>query len=128
MHQHSGPATREELAELHRLTVAALVSRIKGSSRPSLEILQVAGRLLANESTHLGPLSPRRQRELQQLHGLFLDAVLSQMQKEGPKSVGLLLLARSVARDAPDTNTSPYSGATVVPVGDLSLPFNSTEQ
>ena len=122
-------ATPEELAELHRLVVLALLDRLDpvGARKPSLGFVGVAGALLRGE--FFCPPGVRRRRELELLYRRYCQALLRAMEEPRP-SAGVLGEARAFLQSQGITKALTTAAAdkslkaSVQDLAGLDLPFD----
>lgn len=122
----SGLATRAELEELHRLTVAALTERLKAS--PSGEHLAVSRAMLKDNGQRAW--TDKERAALRKLYRLLLAAFLEAMNQEGPPSAALLAEVRHFLHSqgiSQDIGGAIDEAQALTVLGSAALPFNETK-
>lgn len=122
-----GRATHEDLAELHRLLIVTLQDRMrpaKGKRKPGQELLGVVGQVLRQEGLKSFMVSDRRVKQMQELHRLYIEALLDHMASGKASSgvlqeVGAALRAAGVTKDLGHAETVQR----LQQLTDLALPF-----
>ena len=118
----TGPATFEQMQELHRALYRALTRELKRSDRaPSAELLQAASVFLRNNRVELP--EHLRSRAVA-LHGLVIGH-LEQAMASGQPSAAILEQARIAAKEA---ERMPQRIEQPTDTGPLALPFDSTKE
>lgn len=97
----SGPATTEQLHELHRRLTEALLSALDPDlkRRPGQDTLAVVGAFLRQEGVQGFLINPRRVRRLERLYSLYVEALLGHLEG-GNASAGVLAEIGKTLRDA----------------------------
>lgn len=119
-----GPATPEQLHELHRLLASALVAQLKDTRKPSAEVLGVARSLLKDNGLFGLAQTEADRRTLRRLWGLLVRHLSTAMQGN-PKpalvaEVRLFLAANGVTKDLPGHAAKAQA---LHLLADASLPF-----
>jgi hypothetical protein len=94
----SGPATVEDLQELHRLLVASVEAALR-EPRPSVELLSVTRRVIHDSNAPV-ELTGRDKATLRRLHRLYLRKLYEAI-VEGPPSAAVLAEVRLTLATAP---------------------------
>jgi len=122
----TGPATFEQLHELHRLVVEELIKRMKGAGT-SAELLHVA-RAVMKDGGLLGlSLDEVEQKRLRELWDLYVKRIGEALRHERPSSAVLaearqFLLQNGISKDLGEA--IDHAAAMKV-LGSLDLPFKT---
>lgn len=120
----AGKATPEQLNELHRLVVSALLSDLK-QDKPSAEVLSVARSLLKDNGLCGLAQAAKDRAALQRLWGLLLKQLTSAMESPSPSAsvvaeVRLFLAANGINKD---TQGHAATTQALASLSDAALPF-----
>jgi hypothetical protein len=121
---NKGPATVEELQELHRLVVTGLCRHLKATD--SAAVLGVARAMLRDQGLLGLARAPHEQKRLQRLYGLLVSRLLDAMQQPGGPSAAVLgevrqlLAAEGIHKDLEGSINQERA---LKALGDADLPF-----
>jgi hypothetical protein len=120
----SGKATPEQLHELHRLVVFALLADLK-QDKPSAEVLSVARSLLKDNGLAGLAQAAKDRAALQRLWGLLLQQLTHAMESPSPSAslvaeVRLFLAANGINKD---TQGHAATTQALASLSDAALPF-----
>lgn len=120
----AGKATPEQLHELHRLVVSALLSDLK-QDKPSAEVLSIARSLLKDNGLCGLAQAAKDRAALQRLWGLLLQQLTSAMESPNPSAsvvaeVRLFLAANGINKDTQGHTATTQALAVL---SDAALPF-----